>query len=47
MEMEKEYVVTEKQLDDLCLFARDFNEYRHELFDVGMWAGDWGDRERG
>lgn len=47
MEKEKEYVVTEKQLDDLGLFARDFNEYRHELFDVGMWAGDWGDIERG
>ena len=40
MEMEKEYVVTEKQLDDLGLFARDFNEYQHELFNVGMWACD-------
>ena len=40
MEKEKEYVVTEKQFDDLDSFAKDINKYQHELFNVGMWTGD-------
>lgn len=46
MRMEKEYVVTQEQLDDLDSFVKAFNLYHQKLLEVGM-EYDWNDGKIG
>lgn len=46
MRMEKEYVVTQEQLDDLDLFVKEFSLYHHKLFEVGTGC-DWNNGKMG
>lgn len=46
MGMEKEYIVTQEQLDDLDSFVKAFNLYHHKLYEVGM-EYDWNDGKMG